>query len=67
MRCISGGSKEHSVSLNGNRHTDQKRQNPRDCKGFDAIWQWLSDVVKIAATGRLLKFSSPGWQAGKPR
>jgi site-specific recombinase XerD len=51
MRCISGGSESHSVSLNGNGQADQKRQNPRGCKGFDAIWQWLSEVVKIGATG----------------
>ncbi len=51
MRCISGGSESHSVSLDGNGHADQKRQNPRNCKGFDAIWQWLSEVVKIGATG----------------
>jgi integrase len=51
MRCISGGSEGHPVSLNGNGHVDQKRQNPRGCKGFDAVWQWLSEVVKIGATG----------------
>ncbi len=51
MRCISGGSEGHSVSLNGNEGTDQKRQNPRHCKGFDAVWQFVSDVVKIGATG----------------
>ena len=51
MRCISGGSEGHSVSMNGSGSAGQKRQNPRDCKGFDAIWQWLSQVVKIGATG----------------
>jgi integrase len=51
MRCISGGAECHSVSLDGNGHDDQKRQNPRGCKGFDAVWQWLSEVVKIGATG----------------
>ena len=51
MRCISGGSEGHSMSLNGNGHADQKRQNPRECKGFDAVWRLLSDIVKIGATG----------------
>jgi len=51
MRCIPGGSEGHSLSLDGNEATDQKRQNPRGCKGFDVVWQWLSQVVKIGATG----------------
>ena len=32
----------HSLTLNGTEHGDQKRQNPRNCKGFDAVWQWMS-------------------------
>jgi len=51
MRCISGGSEGHSVSLDGNRNADQKRQNPRTCKGFDVVWQWMSEIAKIGATG----------------
>ncbi len=51
MRCISGGSEGHSVSLDGNEATVQKRQNPRTCKGFDVVWQWMSEIAKIGATG----------------
>jgi len=51
MRCISGGSERHSVSLDGNEATVQKRQNPRGCKGFDVVWQWLAEIAKIGATG----------------
>ena len=56
MRCISGGSEGHSVSMNGNGHADQKRQNPRHCKGFDAVRRWLSEVVKIGATRHQLNY-----------
>ncbi len=51
MRCISGGFGGHSVSSGGNQAFAQKRQNPRYCKGFDAIWQFVSELVKIGATG----------------
>jgi len=51
MRCISGGAEGHSVSLDGNQATVQKRQNPRGCKGFDVVWQWLAEIAKIGATG----------------
>ena len=51
MRCNFRGAEGHSLTLNGTEHDDQKRQNPRNCKGFDAVWQWMSEVVKIGATG----------------
>jgi integrase len=51
MRCISGGSEGHSMSLNGNGPVALKLRNPRECKGFDAVWRFLSDIVKIGATG----------------
>jgi len=51
MRCISGGFEGHSVSLDGNEGAIQKRQNPRGCKGFDVVWQWMSEIAKIGATG----------------
>jgi integrase len=51
MRCISGGSEGQPVSSSGNGHVDQKRQNPRGCKGFDAVWQFVSELVKVGATG----------------
>ncbi len=51
MRCISGGAEGHSVSLDGNQASDHKRQNPRHCKGFDAVWQFVSELVEIGATG----------------
>jgi hypothetical protein len=51
MRCISGGSEGHSMSLDGNQASDQKRQNPRSCKGFDVVWQWMSEIATIGATG----------------
>jgi integrase len=51
MRCNFRGVEGHSLTLNGTEHDGQKRQNPRNCKGFDAVWQWMSEVVKIGATG----------------
>lgn len=51
MRCISGGSEGHPVSTDGSEASDQKRQNPRHCKGFDAIGQFVSEIVKVGATG----------------
>ncbi len=50
MRCISGVSEGHPVSSKGNGHVDQKRQNPRGCKGFVAVWQFVSELVKVGAS-----------------
>ncbi len=51
MRCIFGGAEGHSVSLDGNQPTDQKRQNPRSRKGFDVDRRSLATNGKVEAAG----------------
>ncbi len=50
-RCISGVSERQSRSLAGTEPSDQKRQNPCVCKGFDAARRQLATGGKMEAAG----------------
>jgi len=50
-RCILGGSEGHSVSSPGVEGSDQKRQNPCGCKGFDKDRRQSSSTGKLEAAG----------------
>ena len=46
MRCISGGSEGHSPSPAGNAPEGYERENPCECKGFDAARRQLATAAR---------------------
>lgn len=50
-RCNFGGAARHLVSSNGNSSANQKRQNPRQDKGFGVDRRRLSSGDKVEAAG----------------
>jgi hypothetical protein len=56
MRCISGGVGRHSLSSAGTDRSAQKRQNPCECKGFDAARRQLATGGKMEAAGHCEPF-----------
>ncbi len=51
MRCISGGAEGHSLSADGNAHSDPEFKNPCQSKGLVADRRQLAAVVKAEGTG----------------